>query len=571
MSTSIHPEFQIEAAHLARTLFALDCKIKRVEEMNKEGGDQHATNAIIALEQKAYAELQGARMQPYFGRIDLREYRRGLRSYYLGRHGFEFNGSIVIDWRAPLARVFYSGKPGRVSFEAPEGTVGARLLLKRLFEIRAQRLLKLSDVFDARETTSPANHAIVDPDQYLKDVIEGKQSTQLREIVATIQREQDAIIRADWKQALIVQGTAGSGKTSVALHRLAYLLYPGLKTGIDPKRCVIFGPNRFFLGYIGNVLPSLGIEHIHQTTVSDWVRAEIGLSEWAMSDAVLDALLSDQPRETKLAPYLASRLKNSLAMGTLLERYIERRRIAQFPEQGFRFDGLGPLQVSVEVAKAKLQNLHEAFAQLPLARHRQRFFEQLSQLLTNEYDKAIGKSVAELAAPGDEWAQRADDLREQADRMEQLAQEVQTTEETALKDKGTPESLGLGAEGLREVASMYRQRSERIADAASSQRERVMDPIARRKAIEQLTRNAERQLRQVWAPVQLPSDYFQLLGDTVQLGELSWGLFKPAQLAQLHQAQPPTAQTIEQSDLAALHRLYVIYQGLDTPPLTILW
>src|SRR4029078_11986896 len=117
---------------------------------------------------------------------------------------------------------------------------------------------------------------------------------------------------------LLIQGAAGSGKTSVALHRLAYLLYPGNKLNINPDRCIIFGPNQLFLGYISNVLPGLGIGELPQTTLDTWALKGMGVTGRKVADPTLAALLGSSGRtnaaeKQRLAQ--RSRLKGSLRIG----------------------------------------------------------------------------------------------------------------------------------------------------------------------------------------------------------------------------------------------------------------
>jgi len=567
MATCNHPEFPFEVEQFEKTLTALDHKIKSIEQRGFSGGDAHATNALIEQMEKEYARLQRARPKPYFGRVDLRQENKAARAYYIGMHGFEYGGTQVIDWRAPLARVFYAGKPGRASFDAPEGKITAHLLLKRLFEIQALKLLNVTDEFDQRREQKGAHRVVVtDPDQFLKRVLESKQDTEMREIVATIQREQDTIIRAESNQALLVQGVAGSGKTSVALHRLAYLLYPGVKSGIDPKRCIIFGPNRFFLGYIANVLPSLGIEHIQQTTIAEWVCAEMGLEAWRLTDTALDAILTNRPRAEKLEHYLRSRWKNSFAMGALLKRYVETRRVVDFSEAGLTFDDLGPLRVESRVTREQSQEFHAAFAALPLARQRARFIERVTQHLANEYENAVRRRATDLAAPGEEWVLRAQNLRTQADQLRQLADDASNTEDATLKESRVVDNLHYGAEGLCALASLYQKRGELIIDQATSQRERALEYQTRRSVAERLTRRVQRAVDEQWAELNLPNDYYALLTNATQLQDLGRDIFKPKQLAQLHQPEMPAAQELDFSDLAALHALHVLNHGVDVPP-----
>ena len=128
----------------------------------------------------------------------------------------------------------------------------------------------------------------MDPDAYLREIISGRRDVQMQDIVATIQEHQDDLIRADPAQVLVIQGVAGSGKTAMALHRVAYLLYPGHKLGFDAERCIIFGPNQMFLGYIANVLPGLGVGEIPQTTFETWALERLGLDGRPLVDPTLD-------------------------------------------------------------------------------------------------------------------------------------------------------------------------------------------------------------------------------------------------------------------------------------------
>ena len=152
-------------------------------------------------------------------------------------------------------------------------------------------------------------------------------------------------------QVLVIQGVAGSGKTAMALHRVAYLLYPGNQLAIDPQRCIVFGPNQLFLGYVANVLPGLGVADIPQTTLDAWALDRLGLTGRPTVDATLEALLDIGRRVSdKRRRMQTTQLKVSVRMGQVLDRLAEwwRGRL-NVPVTGLAYDGLGPFKVTARL------------------------------------------------------------------------------------------------------------------------------------------------------------------------------------------------------------------------------
>ncbi|WP_141506049.1 RNA polymerase recycling motor HelD [Paenibacillus luteus] len=199
---------------------------------------------------------------PYFGRIDLREDGQvETEAIYLGvgslldESGYEY---LIYDWRAPVSSLYYDFGPGPVQYETPSGTISGELSLKRQFIIRDA---EIRSMFDTGVTIG---------DELLQEVL-GKQSdAQMKSIVATIQREQNRIIRNERARLLIVQGAAGSGKTSAALQRVAYLLYR-YRGILNADQIVLFSPNPMFNSYIATVLPELGEQNMQQTTYQQYL------------------------------------------------------------------------------------------------------------------------------------------------------------------------------------------------------------------------------------------------------------------------------------------------------------
>ncbi|TLF52979.1 helicase [Halomonas urmiana] len=203
-------------------------------------------------------KLEKLRSSPYFGRFD---FARGDRAepVYIGIHHFhdDLAGvSRVHDWRAPIASLFYDYETGPATYESPEGPVAGEISLKRQFRIKGGEIELMID---------SAVHVV---DEVLQEELSRASDEGMKNIVATIQRDQNAIIRNDEAQALVIQGVAGSGKTSIALHRIAFLLYR-FKDSLGSEDILIISPNRVFSDYIANVLPELGEETVNQVGMEE--------------------------------------------------------------------------------------------------------------------------------------------------------------------------------------------------------------------------------------------------------------------------------------------------------------
>ncbi|MBX0292985.1 AAA family ATPase [Hymenobacter sp. HSC-4F20] len=196
-------------------------------------------------------KLLKLRQSPYFGRIDFVAQDTAPSAVYIGVHTFtdEQRQNLIYDWRAPISSLFYDFELGEASYTTPSGTVRGTIELKRQYKIRDGRLEFLLD--------SDVNIH----DDVLQQELAKSSDDKMKNIVATIQRDQNAVIRNEEALVMVIQGVAGSGKTSIALHRLAFLLYRYRET-MAAKDLLIISPNKVFADYISNVLPELGEEHI---------------------------------------------------------------------------------------------------------------------------------------------------------------------------------------------------------------------------------------------------------------------------------------------------------------------
>ena len=203
---------------------------------------------------------------PYFGRIDfLEDDEVDSEKCYIGLSNlttddFDF---LVYDWRAPISSMFYDYETGKASYECPQGVISGEINLKRQYKINKG---KIEYMFDSNLSID---------DEMLQELLSKSADDKMKGIVTTIQKEQNQVIRNEDYKNLIVQGAAGSGKTSVALHRIAYLLYKH-KDRITSQNIIIFSPNNIFNDYISNVLPQLGEENMYQTTFKDYMHEKLG-------------------------------------------------------------------------------------------------------------------------------------------------------------------------------------------------------------------------------------------------------------------------------------------------------
>lgn len=212
---------------------------------------------FVLTKMNYYRKLLKLEYSPYFGRIDFKEDNLDTRKVYIGIANVEKDlNYIIYDWRSPIASLFYDYSKGKAKYTAPDGEIKGEILIKRQYKIEGKKLLR---VFDN-------NLNIVD--DMLQEVLSSSSSDKMKNIVNTIQQEQNEIIRNISNKNLIVQGIAGSGKTSVALHRIAFLLYK-IKN-LKSSNVLIFSPNKIFSEYISNVLPELGEENTSETTFSEF-------------------------------------------------------------------------------------------------------------------------------------------------------------------------------------------------------------------------------------------------------------------------------------------------------------
>lgn len=235
------------------------------------------------------AKLYALEKTPYFGRIDFHEDGMDNETFYIGVDTFSDKSSydiLIYDWRAPISSIFYDYQSGRAQYTTKNNSIEGELTLKRQFKL-------WHDIIDYMFESD-----IKIDDDILQEILSGNADDKMKTIVATIQTEQNRIIRDDVNRLLVVHGAAGSGKTSIALHRIAWFLYRYREMGVTSKNILILSPNIMFSDYISNVLPELGEENVWQTTFSQ-LTSQLSDDNWNVTEPSLqmDEILSGKADE----------------------------------------------------------------------------------------------------------------------------------------------------------------------------------------------------------------------------------------------------------------------------------
>ncbi|MDO3409767.1 RNA polymerase recycling motor HelD [Saccharibacillus sp. CPCC 101409] len=326
---------------------------------------------------RQHKKLQKLLESPYFGRIDFREDGTGFtEDVYIGVSSFAASDGLeflVYDWRTPIASLYYDHSPGRAEYETPGGPIAGVMELKRQYRIQGG---KLQSVFDTGETIG---------DRLLQDVLGGAADNRMKSIVATIQKEQNAIIRDESSAMLIVQGAAGGGKTSAALQRVAYLLY-SQRDRLKADQIVLFSPNPMFNGYVSTVLPELGEENMRQTTFQEYLDSRLGRT-FKLEDPFdqMEYVLSGAEDSEYEARLSGIRYKASTAFLDELHRYAQ-----SLEQSGMRFKPLvfrGRELMTAEKMKAEFYGYDDSMRLTTrVVKLQERLLEELKTLERREYE-----------------------------------------------------------------------------------------------------------------------------------------------------------------------------------------
>jgi DNA helicase-2/ATP-dependent DNA helicase PcrA len=326
-------------------------------------------------------------LSPYFGRIDFHEKGEEMaEKYYIGISNLinDDYDVLIYDWRAPVSSMFYDYEIGEAEFKCPEGIVQGNLTLKRQYKINTG---KIEYMFDSNLKID---------DEILQDILSKSTDNKMKAIVTTIQRDQNKVIRNEEYKNLIVQGPAGSGKTSVALHRIAYLLYRH-RDKITPQNIVIFSPNEIFNDYISNVLPQLGEDNMSQTTFKEYMHKALGreLIKENYCD-MMEYILASKKDSMYRKRINSIKHKSSVEFIGVLKKYVT---YVENTDRNFK-DII--IRGEVIISAKELQELfNKDYVQLPLKKRLQKIKERILFIIEPYEKRWIEEAANELRNSGD--------------------------------------------------------------------------------------------------------------------------------------------------------------------------
>ena len=367
------------------TQYILDYRKNAVEEYKDDEDklieyfdhERYVKEQAFTTIDKKLKELTILKESPYFGRVTFNDLEFDQKdTLYVGRFGVTPEGSyepVIVDWRAPVASLFYHGSLGEASYTSPDGPIKCDI------EGRRQIIVKkgeLKGVFDS---------AIDVKDDILQMVLSNNSSDKLKDVIMTIQQEQDEIIRKERTSNIVVNGVAGSGKTTIALHRVAYLLYNYRKELED--KVLILGPNGIFMEYISQVLPSLGEVGVKQETFASFALKEMDSELYIMSfDKYLEKILSEDKEFIEDAKY-----KNSYEIIEDLDNLVKEMDKDYFHVEDLKY--FGDLVISKEEIE-EMFNKHYEY--MPLFRRSEKIKRIILSKIKDKRDEKVWELNEEL-------------------------------------------------------------------------------------------------------------------------------------------------------------------------------
>jgi DNA helicase-2/ATP-dependent DNA helicase PcrA len=440
MPAADHPDYQEELKNLQYTRkYVKNALQKTIEEkeiidkkvdygfkhVNADGSQDYIDLLVNTRIQDYQAirvkNLTKAVQKPYFARIDFKEDTSDhLEKLYIGKVSLareEDQKILIVDWRAPISNLYYEGRLGDAEYTCPDGSIKGQLSLKRQFTIDDGKLI---NIFDIDITTS---------DELLQSCLGANADNRLKDIVSTIQEEQNRIVRANMWKPLIVQGAAGSGKTTIALHRIAYLVYTFDKT-FDPESFMIIAPNKLFLNYISEVLPELGVDRVKQTTFKDFamdlLRKKLKIQD--ENEKLIRFSDSGRSPKEKAEDELmkkCSRLKCSMDFKGIVDRYISRIEKSYIPKQDFR------IGKTVVFTYEEINGLFLGeYQRWPFAQR----IDEIKKHLTTGVEKKKQQMKEEIQLKGYDFLQKIKSSNKSPDEKQALIQRLYQRQEEAIQD-----------------------------------------------------------------------------------------------------------------------------------------
>ncbi|WP_053217020.1 HelD family protein [Virgibacillus senegalensis] len=360
--------------------------------------------------------LDQAQRNPYFGRIDFNSEEYGVETHYIGKQGIKNidEDIVVVDWRMPLASIYYNYTPGepRQSFKVEDKKNNRQeefeveVLQKREFTIKNKKLIKIlqqvaKENSKLNKTFTDKGEELTVTDDFLREIIEKSETTGfLKEIIATIQHEQNKAIRQPISKNLIVQGAAGSGKSSIALHRLSFLLFNNKK--VMPEDVLILGPSNLFISSFKDMLPELDLKGIQQSTFQDfalrYLKGKIGTEFSGSYHDFFESVLFKNDKKSKRKRIA---FKGSEALARLIDIFVDEYQM-NYKERFNNISFHGYI-----LNRKDLEHFFEGYKYLPFSENVDKFIIHVQNYYRDILNKEVEKIKEHCDSITDNYLKRA--------------------------------------------------------------------------------------------------------------------------------------------------------------------
>lgn len=546
MKANKHPEYNIESERLKKTQEEIDnFVVTTASQGGQSGVDAWSTAALRHHNISRGEDYKKHRQEPYFGRLDFHAKTSKIADiFYIGYRALNLGKYEVVDWRAPIGSLFASSSAEEQDYKAPGGKIKGRLQLRRRFKMLNGELTEITDEFDYRPTPkenlneTKKFEKIPKPQEsqqdFLLSELYSRGDPRLQDIVKTIQKQQDEIIRSRFDQIMVINGVAGSGKTSMAIHRMAYLLYPGNNTKIRATQSIIFCPNPIFLHYIEDLLPSLGERNVQQTTFYEWALQQMTLSRVKLTDTTHEFFVAtDSDPATIKIRWQRAKLKGSLKFTKVLEKYLDYlRQFGQnYPETPFTFREIGPLSLTFKISHQEIiKVIEDAVKQtyLTLDQIRSSAWMEITELIKKRYDEIVFEQSKAIKAAAEAEVIKLEDLL-QLESDEKAAKEI--------------------------VAKIRAKKNEE-----SGYRVRAFRNEVKKQHVFMVESLMKKEFDRIWPVYQAAEIYYDLLNQRFLLQEMTRGLLPGEEVAALFEKHIDRSM-IEMEDVAAILYLHQLIYG----------
>jgi DNA helicase-2/ATP-dependent DNA helicase PcrA len=364
---STHPDFDLEKEHLAGTVAAMLRQIEFWEDRDRNAGADLETSIIMADEAGEHAAMLSPHVhQPYFGSLKVRAGGRE-QTLYIGKHGFQDvkGPHHVVSWDSEVGSLFYTQALEWTPRRGGKGVIRRR----RQLDVAKKQLMRVTDLYDDERGGDTGGREEV----LLRRLNEGS-TAGMRDVVETLQPEQNEAMRYPAGTPVIIQGAAGSGKTTIGFHRLAWMT--NRERGVHQARaeaCMVLMPNRVLAAYAGRILPELDLHAVNVTTPETWATGLLGLEKLEVTDRTLSLLLTDRDNTRRALAWRRAKLLGDARMLDVVRTHLWHRWNAGLKGHGLNepLEVPGRAPLTFTLTEADLAGLlRDVFAQDPLDGYR---------------------------------------------------------------------------------------------------------------------------------------------------------------------------------------------------------